>query len=234
MPATHVIDDHFGKLSIALDDSNWRIVDKARDALRRYFLRALVDGDRKTATDIADKAAAARARFVITRKLTPEINETTVAAKLMADIEAFAIGKGMYPTLATLSGDDLSAKERVYQAVARANAPISNVSIVQQTGMPAETVSRMLKVLRLEGRISSFKAGKLSLNKALDRRPVPRRMVMNLPILPKSTSVDMTELAVEPATSFKLYQEESGDGDDSWVTKIPPSELLKGEARQHV
>lgn len=222
-------------LTAAIDGGNWRAASALGARLGELLLGAFAAHDAVRVAAIRGVLGRAEDRMVYGRGADTRLSETGVAA-LLKSYRALADSAADVCRTAFAEDEDLrSARDKLLDAMAGSERPMSNTALVTATGLPPETVSRVLKLLRAEGLVNRWRASRHKMNvlttkgmrlragaKAVKRTPVIERDKNPLDLLkaPSAALQDKDKLRADPILS--LARETSsvmadGDGGAPWA-----------------
>lgn len=168
------------ELECAIDRNDWERVDICRERLKALLLDAARELIRSEIARIDAALSQARGKLVFGREVDLTPGPNGAAWMLAADIETARLAGRLLPP-STAQPVDGSAKDKVMAALRSTNySGLTNSQIKDQTGLPAETVARVLKVLREEGRVTSRKVGRFVINRPISRTCAPATEIEHL------------------------------------------------------
>jgi DNA-binding transcriptional ArsR family regulator len=155
------------ELERAIDQSEWERVDICRERLKTLLLDAVRIGIRPVIARIDAALSRARGKLVFGREVELTSGPNGAAWMLAADIETARLAGRQLPS-STAQPVDNSAKDKVIAALKSADhSGFNNSQLSDRTGLPAETVARVLKVLREGGLVAFRKVGRFTINRLI-------------------------------------------------------------------
>lgn len=149
-------------LGDAIRRGDWVLAERFLERGKSLFIEASSTGDSEDLQDVRRMLAETYATLITEHTVSPELDAKSVSWMIKADVQTAALAETLLPASSRIgrAEDVLSARGQVLDALNRANSGRSSSDISASTGLAKETVSRVLAVLRSEGKARTLKAGR--------------------------------------------------------------------------